>query len=582
MSASLPTADRAATVRVVRALLRPRRLVLAGAAGLFVARAGAGLVGPAVLGRIVDLVNAGAPPGAITAPAVVLLCAAMAEGILAWAGPAAAASAAEPALADLRERVVEHGLLVPLGELERAGTGDLVARVDGDIAAASRAMSEAVPELVESGLTIALTVVGLTVLDWRLGLAGLCAAPVQWHTVRWYVPRAIPLYARERIAAGARSQQLFETIGSAATVRSMGIQDRHERLVDDASGAARQLAVAASFLRTRFYGRLNVAEVTGLSAILGTGFVLVGRGAVTVGAVTAAVLYFVRIFDPVNVLLSLVDDVLVAGAALARLVGVTQLTAAGPGQGSSPDFPGEVRCTGASFAYEAGHTVLHDIDLTVAPGEQVAIVGASGAGKSTLAKLIAAVHEPTTGQVTVGGLPAGEAGDIGGHRPVVLVTQEVHVFAGPLREDLWLAALGASEQELEAALDRVGAIGWARALPDGLATRVGDGGHPLSATQSQQLALARLVLAGPAVAVLDEATAEAGSAGARVLEAAAAAALSGRSAVVVAHRLTQAARADRIVVLDGGRVVETGSHEGLVAAAGHYSALWSAWSRPRQ
>jgi ATP-binding cassette subfamily C protein len=157
----------------------------------------------------------------------------------------------------------------------------------------------------------------------------------------------------------------------------------------------------------------------------------------------------------------------------------------------------------------------------------------------------------------------------------------VHVFDGPLAADLRLAKPDASEAELEAALDRVGALEWARALPDGLATRVGSGGVGLTPTQAQQLALARLALADPPVAVLDEATAEAGSAGARVLERAAEAVLAGRTALVVAHRLTQAARADRIAVMEAGRVVEQGTHDALVAAGGAYAALWGAWAAER-
>ncbi|GIE88443.1 hypothetical protein Are01nite_49230 [Actinoplanes regularis] len=224
---------------------------------------------------------------------------------------------------------------------------------------------------------------------------------------------------------------------------------------------------------------------------------------------------------------------------------------------------------GLSFSYRSDRKVLSDIDLTVAPGERVAIVGSTGAGKTTLAKVIAGVHQPTTGTVSV---PAGD---------VALVTQEVHVFAGPLAEDLRLARPAATDDEVRAALAAVEALAWVDQLPDGSATEVGAGGHTLTAAQAQQLAFARLVLADPPVAILDEATAEAGSAGARLLERAAAAALAGRAAVIVAHRLTQAASADRIVVLDAGRIVEVGDHRELTSRPGPYATLWEAWSDQR-
>ncbi|MCQ0018980.1 ATP-binding cassette domain-containing protein [Actinomadura madurae] len=228
-----------------------------------------------------------------------------------------------------------------------------------------------------------------------------------------------------------------------------------------------------------------------------------------------------------------------------------------------------------------GRPVLHGVDLELRPGERVALVGASGAGKTTVARLVAGVHRPGAGTVLVGGVDLADLGPGAARRAVALVTQEVHVFAGPLAADLRLARPGATGADLRAALAAVGALEWARALPDGLDTVVGDGGHRLTAAQAQQLALARLVLADPRIAVLDEATAEAGSSGARTLERAADSAVADRTALIVAHRLTQAASADRVVVMEDGRVVESGTHDELRAAGGRYAALWQAWSGAR-
>ncbi len=221
------------------------------------------------------------------------------------------------------------------------------------------------------------------------------------------------------------------------------------------------------------------------------------------------------------------------------------------------------------------------IDLDVAAGERVALIGATGAGKTTLAKLIAGLYEPAAGEIRIGGAALDALGPEATRDAVALITQDVHVFAGTLADDLRLAADGATDDDLRAALERVGALPWVDALDEGLQTVVGEGGRRLSATQAQQLALARLVLRDPPIVILDEATAEAGSTGARVLERAADRALAGRTALVVAHRLTQAAAADRIVVLDAGAIVEQGTHAQLLAAGGRYATLWTAWSSAR-
>ncbi|MGQ0718121.1 MAG: ABC transporter ATP-binding protein [Pseudonocardiales bacterium] len=576
----LPVASAAQVRRALAELARPYRLRIVLAALVLVAGTATVLIAPPLLGVIVDLVIDGAPSAAITGPVLGLLGVAVGAGVLDAIGRVLVANSGEPILATLREDVVDRALAVPPDAVERAGTGDLVSRVSGDVAAVSELFGEALPGLVRSALMVGLTLVGLAVLDWRLALAGLAAAPVQAFALRWYLRRAGPMYAEERSAEGARAQQLLGSIEGAATVRAFRLAGVHTERIAQRSRAAVAISLHTIAEQTRFFGRLNVAELIGTSAVLVVGFLLVRADAITVGAATAAALYFIRLFDPINTLLALADDAQEATAGLARLVGVTQLPRPDPESQTGQPTDSSITVDAVGHAYNPGHDVLTGIDLTLTPGERVALVGASGAGKTTLAKLIAGMHTPTAGQIRIGGV-AVDALDPAAPQAVVLVTQEVHTFAGTLAEDLRLARSGATDADLIAALDQVGALAWARALPDGLATVVGAGGRRLTATQAQQLALARLVLADPLVAILDEATAEAGSAGARVLEAAALRALDGRTALVVAHRLTQAATADRIVVLDTGRVVEIGTHTELANSHGPYARLWAAWSHAR-
>ncbi|MFD9443040.1 ABC transporter ATP-binding protein [Streptomyces sp. NPDC060006] len=578
----LPTATQARTRAAVRELVRPhRRLALGGFTVMVVATAVGLLVQP-LLGRIVDLVADHRPPGSITLPVVLLVLVALAQGAATVAGLSLVSRLGETVLAQLRERFVEKALRLPLEQVEKAGAGDLTARVTRDVSVVGEAVRGALPELARSLLAIALTLVAMAALDWRFFLAALVAVPVQASTARWYVRNAVPLYAEQRIATGAQQQQLLDTIAGAGTVRAFRLEEEHTARVTRRSSAAVELTLRGVRLVLNFYNRLHVAEYAGLAAVLVTGFLLVRGGSVSIGTATAAALYFHSLFTPVNSALVLLDDAQSATAALARLVGVADQPAPEPARPAPESGPraasgGSVTVTGVHHAYEPGRPVLNDVDLTLRAGERVALVGVSGAGKTTLAKLIAGVHRPTSGSIRV----TGGAGTSGDRLPVALVTQETHVFAGPLADDLRLARADATDDELRTALAAVDALDWAAALPDGLDTVVGDGGHRLTSAQVQQLALARLVLADPPVAVLDEATAEAGSTGARLLEQAADRAVEGRTALVVAHRLTQAATADRIVVMDAGRIVESGTHDELCAAAGPYASLWEAWSGTR-
>lgn len=527
------------------------------------------------LGYLVDQVRAGAGTGVIVRVTIVVLVAAVVSGCAMGLSLMLIARLCGRMLADLRERVVDRALTLPTPVLERAGKGDLLSRVGADVAAIGNAATETVPNMVWSLLLGTLSLAAMLGIDWRLGLAGALAVPAYTLALRWYLPRSAPGYRAERESVAERGQLLVDSAQGLRTVHAYRLEQRHLAGIDRASGQARDVLIGLFDLFTRFVGRVNRAEFLGLASILVAGFLLVEQGAVTVGEVSAAAVLFHRLFNPIGMLLFSFDDIQAGGASLARLVGVVDMPSEAPPAAGTQPADASLELSDVEFSYDGTAQVLSGVGLRVAPGERVALVGSTGAGKSTLALIAAGSLRPVRGVALVGGVPVDELPDP--RRHVAIISQETHVFAGTLREDLTLVAPAATREDARAALATVGALGWVEALEQGLDTRVGEGGHELTPAQAQQLALARLVLLDPPIAILDEATAEAGSAGARDLEESAVAATAGRTTLVVAHRLTQAANADRVVVMERGRVVETGSHRDLVAAGGRYADLWAAW-----
>jgi ABC-type multidrug transport system fused ATPase/permease subunit len=462
--------------------------------------------------------------------------------------------------------------------VEKAGSGDLLTRATSDVGSLSRVVRSGIPEVMVAVVTTILTVIAAALSGWLILLPCLFVLPLLSISTRWYLKRAPKAYLAERQSYARLLAGVHETVDGARTVEALRLPGRRVRRSENDIAGAFAIEKYTLRLRTFWYPTVELTFMLPLVIALSWGGWLYAQGLASLGAVTAVTLYVIALADPLDQLISWLDEVQVGAASLARLVGVAQARA--PRTADAPEpMDEQIRLSNVSFAYDTGRDVLHDVDLRLRPGERLAVVGPSGAGKSTIGRLLAGISRPRVGSVTVGGVPIADLPPDRLRAHVALVTQEYHVFVGTIADNLRLAAPAATDEQLHAALVAVDADSWVDALPDGLQSRVGSGELTLTLEpgQAQQLALARLVLADPHTLVLDEATSLMDPSAARHLEQSLAAVMRGRTVVAIAHRLQTAHDADRVAVVEDGRVSEIGSHQELIAAGGSYAALWKSW-----
>lgn len=576
MRQTLPIADPTAVRRHARRLARRHPRELGVTVLLHSIAAITGLATPRLIGDLVEDVQNGTTGASVNKVLAAIAVFIVAQSLLTRWARFRSAALGEQVLAELREEFVDNALALPIGTVERAGTGDLLSRTSRDVDALSRTVRYAVPETIIALVTTVFTVIATVLVGFWILVPLLAMVPVLVFSTRWYLRRATPGYLRESAAYAQMTSSLAETVEGARTIEALRLTDRRVEVGDR--------DIRGSYDAERFTLRLRtiwfpVVEVGYLVPIVGTllfGGWLYIDGHITLAAVTAGVLYVNQLIDPVDRLISWMDELQIGGAALARLLGITDVPDDRTPTGREPRNE-LVEASDVRFSYVDGRDVLHGIDLVVEPGERIAMVGPSGAGKSTLGRLVAGIHPPRTGDVTVGGVGMTELELAELRRQVSLVTQEHHVFVGTLRDNLVMAKADATDERLLEALAAVDAREWVEALPKGLDTRVGSGQQSLTPAQAQQLALARLVLADPHTLVLDEATSLIDPRAARHLEHSLAAVLEGRTVIAIAHRLYTAHDADRVAVIEDGKISELGSHDELVAKQGSYAALWQSW-----
>lgn len=486
-------------------------------------------------------------------------------------------------LLHLRGRIFQHAQRLSLDFHERYTSGRIISRATSDVDALRELLSEGLQELLSVILSVCYITVVLLLLDWRLGLAALVSFLPMYLIIRSFRRRSLRVYRRSRTAVASVIVKFTETMNGIRPVQAF----RREAANDAAFGLSnRQSADATAdglLEMARYVGFSRAVANTWITGVVVFGAFLVTDGSLELGVLTAFVLYLRRLYDPIDQLAMFLNSYQSAAAALEKMAGLLahEPTVAEPARPAElPPTTGKgrkVAFEGVRFAYRTGKEVLPSFDLVLPAGQTTAVVGATGAGKSTLAKLLARFYDPTEGRVALDGVDLRDLATAELRRGVVMVTQESFLFSGTVAENIGIGRPGASRAEIEQAAREIGAYEFVAALPDGFDTDVRKRGGRISAGQRQLVAFARALLADPAVLILDEATSSLDVPGEQAVQRAMRTVLAGRTAVIIAHRLSTVEIADRVLVMDQGRIVEDGTPADLISGRGRFADLHQAW-----
>ncbi|MEV0894116.1 ABC transporter ATP-binding protein [Promicromonospora sp. NPDC050262] len=580
-------AVRRRSMQLLGDLLRSHQRALAWAAVLVVASTLGQVAGPWLVAVAIDRAVPALQDGSVT-PLVLTgagyLVAAVLGGVAAGAYVRAAARIAQAVLLDLRRRVFRQTQRLSLEFHESYTSGRIISRQTSDLEALRELLDGGLTGVVSSLLLMVFTFMSLLLIDWRSGLVLAVAFVPAWLLTRWFQRMSQRYYREQRTASARLIVKFVETMTGMRAVQAFRREPTTEADYGKLGEDYRDANLQIFGVNGRFQpGLILIGNMTVVAALAVGGWRVLD-GAMEVGVLAAVLLYCKRFFQPVQQLGMFYNSFQSATAALEKVSGLlaeeptvvepahpTPLAAAGE------RARGELRLDHVRFQYGDGPVVLPDLDLTIPAGQTVAVVGTTGAGKSTVAKLVTRFYDASTGAVRLDGIDVRDLSSTDLRRAVVMVTQEAYLFSGSVRENIALGRPGASQAEIEAAARAVGAHEFVLEMPDGYDTDVNKRGGRVSAGQRQLLSFARAFLADPAVLVLDEATSSLDMPGERLVQRGLQTLLADRTAIIIAHRLSTVAIADRVLVMEHGWVVEDGTPAELIAGDGRYARLHEAW-----
>ena len=569
--------DKGATARRLLAELRPysRSLVLALVLVALSALSQAG--GPWLIGRAIDKDILGRDPSGLFRT-MLLLLGVYVVGTLAQRGQIRqVGSIGQSILASMRERIFERLLRLPLRYFDRRPVGDLMSRVTNDVDTLNQLLSQGFTQLLGSFFSLTGIVVAMLVLDWRLALVCFTIVPVMLLTNVFFARRARRAFRTTRETVGDVTAGLQEEIVGIREAQAFNRTEANIERFRERNAANRAANVQAVAITSAFAPAIDVLSTLAIALVIGYGGYLVVTGTLTVGLLTAFLIYVQQFFRPIQLASQVYTQAQAALAGAERIYNVLDEEPEPPdppGTTKLEDVEGRIEFENVTFAYEPGRPVLHSISFNIDPGQTVALVGPTGAGKTTIANLIPRFYDVSAGSVRVGGRDVREVERRSLRERIATVLQEPFLFSGTVAENIGYGRSGATWEEIEGAARAVSAHSFIAALPDGYDTPLGTGGGSLSQGQRQLVSFARAVLADPRILILDEATSNVDTRTEALIQEALGTLLKGRTSVVIAHRLSTIRNADLILVIEEGRIAERGTHGSLLAAGGLYADLY--------